>query len=157
MATVDVDVQQLLIGGRWVGATSGRSFEKTNPFTGQAAGSAAAAGREDARAAVEAASQAFPAWAGAPPAQRRELLSAAAALLLERQEQLAAIVTEETGGTFGWGMFNCMLAAGMLREAAAQAYGSPARSSPQTCRASSRWAFASPQASSSASRRGTPP
>jgi NADPH:quinone reductase-like Zn-dependent oxidoreductase len=31
-------------------------------------------------------------------------------------------VTEETGGTFGWGMFNCMLAAGMLREAAAQAY-----------------------------------
>ena len=122
MATVDVDVQQLLIGGRWVGATSGRSFEKTNPFTGQAAGSAAAAGREDARAAVEAASQAFPAWAGAPPAQRRELLSAAAALLLERQEQLAAIVTEETGGTFGWGMFNCMLAAGMLREAAAQAY-----------------------------------
>jgi acyl-CoA reductase-like NAD-dependent aldehyde dehydrogenase len=122
MATVDVDVQQLLIGGRWVAASSGRSFEKTNPFTGEAAGSAAAAGREDARAAVEAAKEAFPAWAAAPPAQRRELLSAAAALLLERQEQIAAIVTEETGGTFGWGMFNCMLAAGMLREAAAQAY-----------------------------------
>src|SRR4051794_32784404 len=122
MATVDVDVQQLLIGGRWVGASSGRSFEKVNPFTGEATGSAAAAGREDARAAVEAANDAFPAWAAAPPAQRRELVNAAAALLLERQEQLAAIVTEETGGTFGCGMFNCMLAAGMLREAAAQAY-----------------------------------
>ena len=59
MATVDVDVQQLLIGGRWVGASSGRSFEKTNPFTGEAAGSAAAAGREDARAAVEAANEAI--------------------------------------------------------------------------------------------------
>ena len=32
-------------------------------------------------------------------------------------------MTEETGGVFGWGMFNVELAAGMLREAAAQAYG----------------------------------
>jgi acyl-CoA reductase-like NAD-dependent aldehyde dehydrogenase len=122
MATVDVDVQQLLIGGRWVGASSERTFEKANPFTGEPAGSAAAASRADARAAVDAASDAFPAWAAAPPARRRELLSAAAALLTERQEQIAAVVTEETGGTFGWGMFNCQLAAGMLREAAAQAY-----------------------------------
>ena len=29
-------------------------------------------------------------------------------------------MTAETGGTFGWGMFNCDLAAGMLEEAAAQ-------------------------------------
>src|SRR3954467_9310001 len=115
MATVDVDVQQLLIGGRWVGASSGRSFEKINPFTGEAAGSAAAAGREDARAAVEAANDAFPAWGAAPPARRRELLNAGAALLRERQEPLAARVTEETRGTFGWGMFIRMLAAGMLR------------------------------------------
>ena len=31
-------------------------------------------------------------------------------------------MTEEVGGTFGWGMFNCDLASRMLREAAAQAY-----------------------------------
>ena len=54
MATVDMDVQQLLIGGRWVGASSDRTFETANPFTGEPAGSAAAASREDARAAVEA-------------------------------------------------------------------------------------------------------
>ena len=30
------------------------------------------------------------------------------------------MVTRETGGTFGWGMFNCQLAADMLSEAAAQ-------------------------------------
>ena len=41
---------------------------------------------------------------------------------MERQEEIAGIVTEETGGVFGWGMFNVELAAGMLREAAAQAY-----------------------------------
>ncbi len=122
MATVDVDLQELLIGGSWVGASGGGSYEKTNPFTGETVGSAAAAGREDARAAVDAARAAFPAWAATPPGRRRELLSAAAALLQERQEQIAAVMTEETGGTFGWGMFNCMLAAGMLREAAAQAY-----------------------------------
>ena len=30
-------------------------------------------------------------------------------------------MTEEVGGTFAWGMFNCDLASRMLREAAAQA------------------------------------
>jgi vanillin dehydrogenase len=122
MATVDVDLQRLLIGGRWLDASSERTFQTTNPFNGEPAGSAAAASREDAHAAVDAAHDAFPEWAATAPARRRELLSAAATLLTERQEQIAAVVTEETGGTFGWGMFNCHLAAGMLREAAAQAY-----------------------------------
>src|SRR5205085_3349334 len=35
---------------------------------------------------------------------------------------IAGVMTEEVGGTFGWGMFNCDLASKMLREAAAQAY-----------------------------------
>jgi vanillin dehydrogenase len=38
----------------------------------------------------------------------------------ERAEDIAATVTAETGGTFGWGMFNCKLAADMLNEAAAR-------------------------------------
>src|SRR5213595_1324113 len=38
-------------------------------------------------------------------------------------EDIAHTVTEETGGTFGWGMFNVQLASAMLREAGAQAYG----------------------------------
>jgi hypothetical protein len=29
---------------------------------------------------------------------------------------------QQTGGTFGWGMFNVQLASGLMREAAAQAY-----------------------------------
>ena len=53
------------------------------------------------------------------PSARRELLQKAAALMLERAPDIAHIVTAETGGTFGWGMFNCS-AAGMLSEAAAQ-------------------------------------
>jgi acyl-CoA reductase-like NAD-dependent aldehyde dehydrogenase len=118
--SAQVEVQRLLIGGRWTEASSGGTFERTDPFTGEPAGTAAAAKREDARAAADAAAEAFGEWSTSPPSQRRELLQKAAALLTERAEEIAATVTRETGGTFGWGMFNCQLAAGMLGEAAAQ-------------------------------------
>src|ERR671931_768658 len=124
MATVEIaQQQQLLIGGRWVGASGGGTYEKANPFTGESAGTAAAAGREDARAAVEAAHEAFQEWGRSAPALRRKILLKAADLLEERAPEIAAVMTEETGATFGWGMFNVQLAAGMLREAGAQAYG----------------------------------
>jgi len=115
--------QQLLIGGQWRDAASGRECEQRFPYTGEVVGTAAAAQVEDARAAVEAARNAFEEWSGSAPAMRRAVLSKAADLLMERQQEIARIVTEETGGVFGWGMFNVELAAGMLREAAAQAYG----------------------------------
>ena len=73
--------------------------------------------------AIEAAHEAFQEWGRSAPGQRRTILLKAADLLEERAPAIAATVTEETGGTFGWGMFNCQLAAGMLREAGAQAYG----------------------------------
>src|SRR5215207_2759230 len=120
MATTQLEQQQLLIGGTWMGAGSGAAFETTDPYTGETAGVAAAAGRDDARAAADAAAAAFPEWSATPPSARRELLQKAAALLQERAPEIASVVTAETGGTFGWGMFNCSLAAGMLGEAAAQ-------------------------------------
>ena len=122
MATVELAEQQLLIGGNWTGARSGREYEQTFPYTGEPVGRAAAAGREDARAAVDAAASAFSEWSTSAPAVRRAVLSKAADLMMERQQEIAGLVTEETGGVFGWGMFNVELAAGMLREAAAQAY-----------------------------------
>src|SRR6202000_2178196 len=114
---------QLLIGGEWTGARSGREYEQAFPFTDEQVGSAPAAGREDARAAGDAAQEAFGEWRRSAPAARRAILSNAADLMVERQQEIAQIVTEETGGVFGWGMFNVELAAGMLREAAAQTYG----------------------------------
>ena len=124
MATVEIaQEQQLLIGGSWTAAKGGGTYEKANPFTGETATVTAAAGREDARAAVEAAAEAFKEWRTSAPGLRRKILLKAADLLEERAPEIAPIVTEETGGTFGWGMFNCSLAASMLREAGAQAYG----------------------------------
>jgi len=123
MATTGLAEQQLLINGEWRAAQSGAAFETRNPFTGEAATSATAAGREDARAAVDAAHGAFAEWSTTGPGARRAILSRAADLIVERQNEIAETMIEETGATFGWGMFNCMLASGMLREAAAQTYG----------------------------------
>ena len=123
MATAELTRQQLLIGGNWTDAGSGGSYEQHFPYTGEPVGIAAAAGRHDAHAAVDAAHAAFGEWSSSAPGLRRGILLKAADLLLQRQQEIAGIVTEETGGVFGWGMFNVELAAGMLREAAAQAYG----------------------------------
>ena len=121
MSTVGLEHQQLLIGGRWTDASSGGTYEKTNPYTGDPAGSAAAATRDDARAAVDAAHEAFRDWSAQPPERRAEVLRRASEILMERQQDIAAIVTEETGGTFGWGMFNVELGAGMFAWGAEQA------------------------------------
>src|SRR5450755_2842692 len=117
MATAELTRQQLLIGGKWADASSGASYEQSFPFTGDAVGVAAAASREDARAAVDAAQAAFEEWSRSAPGMRRSILLKAADLLGERAPEIAGIVTEETGGVFGWGMFNVQLASGMLREA----------------------------------------
>jgi len=121
MSTVQAQEQRLLIGGEWVDADGGRTFEKNDPFTHEPTTIAAAAGTEDADRAVSAAAAAFPEWAATPPAKRAELLNAAADRLMERAPQIAQTMTEECGAVFGWGMFNCDLASGMLRAAAAQA------------------------------------
>src|SRR3954469_22584823 len=121
MSTVQAQEQQLLIGGEWVGAEGGRTFEKADPYTGEPATTAAAAGVVDAERAVEAAAAAFPEWSAMTPAKRAELLTAAAGLLIERAPAIAQTMTEECGAVFGWGMFNCDLASGMLRAAAEQA------------------------------------
>jgi acyl-CoA reductase-like NAD-dependent aldehyde dehydrogenase len=123
MATTDLAEQQLLIDGEWRAARSGDTFSRLNPYTGETATRASAGGREDARAAVDAAHAAFAQWSQTGPGERRAILSRAAELITERQNEIAATMIEETGATFGWGMFNCMLASGMLREAAAQTYG----------------------------------
>jgi acyl-CoA reductase-like NAD-dependent aldehyde dehydrogenase len=120
MSITEAEQQRLLIGGEWANAGSGDTFDRVDPYTGEVATRAAAASRDDARAAADAAAAAFGEWSATPPSARRELLQEASALLLERAPDIAGIVTAETGGTFGWGMFNCSLAAGMLSEAAAQ-------------------------------------
>ncbi|HET8754917.1 MAG TPA: NAD-dependent succinate-semialdehyde dehydrogenase, partial [Solirubrobacteraceae bacterium] len=66
MATVELEQQQLLIGGEWVPASSGRSWESSGPVEGVGGTPVAAAGPDDARRAADAAWAAFPAWSATP-------------------------------------------------------------------------------------------
>ena len=110
---------QLLIGDKDVAAAGGATFERKDPVTGQVATTAAAGGVADVNKAVEAAAAAFPAWAAMAPTARRALLLKAADLMATKGADFAALMTQETGATAPWAHINVMLAANMLREAAA--------------------------------------
>lgn len=110
---------QLLINGTLCAARSGATFERINPVQGTVATVAAAAQTEDVSAALEAAAQAYPAWAALGPSERRQHLLKAAELMEQRQAEFIRIAGQETGSTEAWYGFNVMLAANILREAAA--------------------------------------
>lgn len=109
----------MLIDGERTQARSGRTFERRNPLTGAVATRAAAAGVEDAQAAVEAAHRAFASWSRLGPGARRQLLLQGADILGGMGEQFRQTIADETGGSAIWADFNTHLAANMLREAAA--------------------------------------
>ena len=109
----------LLIGERTVAATDNRTFERRDPFTGEIATTAAAASIADAKAAVDAAAAAFPAWSATGPNERRMLLLKAADLIDARGAEFSSLMTAECGAIGPWGHFNAHFAASLLREAAA--------------------------------------
>ncbi|MBX9590413.1 MAG: aldehyde dehydrogenase family protein [Hyphomonadaceae bacterium] len=109
----------LMIGNADTKAAGGATFDRLDPMTGEVASRAAAASVDDARRAVDAAAAAFPAWSEMAPAARRALLNKAADLLEAAGTKFASVMGAETGATAMWAGFNCMLASGMLREAAA--------------------------------------
>jgi acyl-CoA reductase-like NAD-dependent aldehyde dehydrogenase len=110
---------RLMIGDRDAIASGAATFDRLDPVRGELATRAAAASVADAQAAANAAAAAFPAWSALPPTQRRAVLDKAADLLLERTPEFVKAMMAETGASPMWGSFNCKLAAGMLREAAA--------------------------------------
>ncbi|HKX55833.1 MAG TPA: aldehyde dehydrogenase, partial [Xanthomonadales bacterium] len=95
------------------------NFERINPLTNQVASTAKAMTVADANAVADLADQGFPAWAATGPTARRAVLMKAAAALEARKDDFVKAMMGEIGATAGWAMFNLMLAANMLREAAA--------------------------------------
>ncbi len=92
-----VDSGQLYIDGAFREAADGRRAEVVNPATGDAMGSMAQGGAVDARAAVDAATRAFAAWAATPAPERAAVLRKAADLILQRRDAIAALMTREQG------------------------------------------------------------
>src|SRR5688500_2388663 len=109
----------MLINGLKVSAEKGATFERRNPLDGTVATRAPAASPADAVMAVEAAAEAFRSWSDSGPGLRRALLLKAADKLEAKTPQFIEAVSAETGATGMWAGFNVMLAAGMIREAAA--------------------------------------
>lgn len=99
--------------------TGAATFTRRNPVTGDVATTARAFTVADADAAVDAAATAFTAWSALGPNARRAALGKAAAALEARADQFVEAMMHEVGATEGWARFNLMLAAGMVREAAA--------------------------------------
>ena len=94
-------------------------FARINPITGEAASTAVAMTAAEARAVADRAAGAFAPWSVTGPNARRAILGRAAEALEKRRDAFVKAMTEEIGATAGWAMFNLMLAAGMVREAAA--------------------------------------
>lgn len=115
----DAKTVVLSIGGRPSTASSGRTFCRTNPITRRRVTIASAADREDVGRAAAAAEAAFASWSILGPGARRGLLTAAATALERKADDFVAAMMDETGSTEMWARFNVMLAAGMVREAAA--------------------------------------
>jgi len=86
------------IGGKWVPAASGKTFEDRNPADhDDVVGVFAEGAAADVEAAVAAAKKAFPAWRDTPAPRRAEVLYAAGRILERDKEKLARLMTREMG------------------------------------------------------------
>jgi malonate-semialdehyde dehydrogenase (acetylating) / methylmalonate-semialdehyde dehydrogenase len=83
--------------GKSFAGSSDRTAPVTNPATGQITGEVALADVADARAVIDAAAAAFPAWRDASLAKRTAVLFAFRELLNARKHELAQIITSEHG------------------------------------------------------------
>jgi len=87
----------LWIGGTWRKSSDGQRFDVIDPATENIITSVASATVDDAKAAVDAASEAFPAWAAKKPRERGDVLRKAFELMMRDAERIAKLMTLENG------------------------------------------------------------
>jgi acyl-CoA reductase-like NAD-dependent aldehyde dehydrogenase len=97
MATTSVRSSQNYIGGEWVDAASGDTFDSTSPADGELIGTFPRSGAEDVDRAVASAKEAFADWRLVPAPKRGELLFRFAQLLVEHKAELTDLMTHEMG------------------------------------------------------------
>ena len=94
LANVPTD---LWIGGKWRKSSDGGRFDVIDPATENKVASVASATVDDAIAALDAASAAFPGWAAKKPRERAEVLRKSYELIMRDAERLAKLITIENG------------------------------------------------------------
>jgi succinate-semialdehyde dehydrogenase/glutarate-semialdehyde dehydrogenase len=88
---------QAFINGVWQDARDQRTFGVYNPASSELVGTVPDMGRDDTRAAIEAAHAAWPAWRERTAKERADVLRRWFALILDHQDALAALMSRESG------------------------------------------------------------
>src|SRR5213594_5143183 len=97
-----MDNYRNFIGGKWIESTSAKVVKNINPAnTEDVIGTVRQATREEARAAVEAAAEAFHDLRRTPAPARGKVVAQAARLMEAAKEELAQMLTREEGKTLG--------------------------------------------------------
>ncbi|RJS93708.1 aldehyde dehydrogenase family protein [Salinisphaera sp. Q1T1-3] len=91
--------RRMLIGGQWVAAESGQTFDVYNPATDEVIAQAQSAGKADVDKAVKAAQQAFDdgPWTRMSPAERGRIVWKIGDLIMAHQEELAQLESLDNG------------------------------------------------------------
>jgi len=96
-ASTTLPTQQLYIGGAYLDATSGETFETINPATNQLICEVQQASLDDVDAAVDAAEAGFAEWSVMPAMERTRILLRAVQILRARNDELAHLETLDSG------------------------------------------------------------
>jgi acyl-CoA reductase-like NAD-dependent aldehyde dehydrogenase len=97
MATTGTKTFKNFIGGEWVDAVSGETFESRSPATGEVIGAFPKSGADDVDRAVKAAQAAYEEWRLVPAPKRGEILMHFAQVLEREKEDLTDLMTREMG------------------------------------------------------------
>jgi vanillin dehydrogenase len=127
-----ITTSQLLVDNAWVDAAAGRTFSRTDPYTGMEVSRGAAASVDDVNRVLEAAADGFATWRATPPDQRAAVLLETANILLARGDELAELAMMETGTPLSNGHLSVGIAVSNLRWAAGQVSALEGRTIPST-------------------------
>jgi len=109
---------QHFIGGQWVDATSGSTFDDLNPLDDSLYARVARGTRDDIRKAVAAAKATFPAYKVTTPTERERVLLRVAEIMEARQEDPINCLIDEIGSPVQKAMFEFTKGLTMVRAAA---------------------------------------
>ena len=88
---------KMWIGGKWIGAESGKTYPVFNPANGMEIAQLPLGGKADVDKAVDAARKAFPIWSKKPQSERSQVAMKIASLLRENAKELGMIDTLDHG------------------------------------------------------------
>ena len=110
----------LYVNGNYQAASSGKVDDSINPASGAVYARVQLAGADDARAAVDAAAEAFKTWKDVGPSAREAIFLKAAEVMEARAEELRDVLVDEAGSTMFKAGFEASHTPGFLRAIAGE-------------------------------------